>query len=31
MTGWPLGTVKTHLSRGKARLRERLSAWNPRP
>ncbi len=30
-TGWPLGTVKTHLSRGKERLRELLSAWNPRP
>jgi RNA polymerase sigma-70 factor (ECF subfamily) len=28
-TGWPLGTVKTHISRGKARLRALLSAWNP--
>ncbi len=29
--GWPLGTVKTHLNRGKAKLRELMSAWNPRP
>jgi RNA polymerase sigma-70 factor (ECF subfamily) len=27
---WPLGTVKTHLARGKAKLRELMSAWNPR-
>jgi RNA polymerase sigma factor (sigma-70 family) len=27
--GWPLGTVKTHLARGKDRLRKILSAWNP--
>jgi RNA polymerase sigma factor (sigma-70 family) len=26
---WPLGTVKTHTARGKARLRELLAAWNP--
>ncbi len=26
---WPLGTVKTHLARGKARLRTLLAAWNP--
>lgn len=26
---WPLGTVKTHIARGKARLRELLAAWNP--
>lgn len=25
----PLGTVKTHLTRGKAKLRELLSPWNP--
>jgi RNA polymerase sigma factor (sigma-70 family) len=25
--GWPLGTLKSHVARGKARLRERLSAW----
>lgn len=27
--GWPLGTVKTHLARAKAKLREQLAAWNP--
>lgn len=26
---WPLGTVKTQISRGKDKLRELLSAWNP--
>jgi RNA polymerase sigma-70 factor (ECF subfamily) len=26
---WPLGTVKTHLARGKDKLRELMSAWNP--
>ena len=26
---WPLGTVKTHLQRAKARLRDLLAAWNP--
>jgi RNA polymerase sigma factor (sigma-70 family) len=26
---WPLGTVKTHLARGKEKLRQHLSAWNP--
>jgi len=26
---WPLGTVKTHLARGKEKLRHHLSAWNP--
>jgi RNA polymerase sigma factor (sigma-70 family) len=25
--GWPLGTLKSHVARGKARLRERLAAW----
>lgn len=30
-TGWPLGTVKTHLSRGKEQLRGLLAAWNPSP
>jgi RNA polymerase sigma-70 factor (ECF subfamily) len=29
VTGWPLGTVKTHLARGKDRLRQLLHAWNP--
>jgi RNA polymerase sigma factor (sigma-70 family) len=29
--GWPLGTLKSHVARGKARLRERLTAWNPQP
>ena len=28
LTGWPLGTVKTHLARGKDKLRQHLSAWN---
>ena len=27
--GWPVGTVKTHLLRGKEKLRTLLSAWNP--
>lgn len=27
---WPLGTVKTQISRAKDRLREQLSAWNPK-
>jgi RNA polymerase sigma-70 factor (ECF subfamily) len=27
--GQPLGTVKTHLARGKAKLRHHLAAWNP--
>jgi RNA polymerase sigma-70 factor, ECF subfamily len=27
--GWPLGTLKSHLARGKAALRERLLAWRP--
>lgn len=26
-TGWPLGTVKSHLSRGKAALREKLAVY----
>ncbi len=26
---WPLGTVKTHLARGKEKLRPLLTAWNP--
>lgn len=26
---WPLGTVKTHLARGKDKLRLRLASWNP--
>lgn len=29
--GWPLGTLKTHLLRGKAKLREALAAWQPPP
>ena len=29
VTGWPLGTVKTHLARGKDALRPLLSPWNP--
>jgi len=28
--GWPLGTLKSHVARGKARLRETLAAWQPR-
>lgn len=27
----PLGTVKTHVNRGKARLRALLQAWSPHP
>jgi RNA polymerase sigma factor (sigma-70 family) len=27
---WPLGTVKTHLNRGKEKLRPLLASWNPR-
>jgi RNA polymerase sigma factor (sigma-70 family) len=26
---WPLGTVKTHLNRGKDKLRPLLQSWNP--
>jgi RNA polymerase sigma-70 factor, ECF subfamily len=26
---WPLGTVKTHLARGKDQLRSLLATWNP--
>jgi RNA polymerase sigma factor (sigma-70 family) len=29
--GWPLGTLKSHVARGKARLRERLAAWQGDP
>lgn len=29
--GMPLGTVKTHVMRGKARLRELLQDWAPKP
>jgi RNA polymerase sigma factor (sigma-70 family) len=28
--GWPLGTLKSHVARGKARLRERLADWQER-
>ena len=27
--GWPLGTLKSHVARGKAALRRRLAAWAP--
>lgn len=27
--GWPLGTLKSHLARGKARLRELMADWQP--
>lgn len=27
--GWPLGTLKSHVARDKARLREYLAAWQP--
>ena len=26
---WPVGTVKTHLARGKEKLRHLLAVWNP--
>ena len=26
---WPLGTVKTHLNRGKEKLRPLLASWSP--
>ena len=26
---WPLGTVKTHVARGKEKLRQHLAVWNP--
>lgn len=29
VAGWPLGTVKTHLARGKDKLRNLLAVWNP--
>ncbi len=29
LLGWPLGTVKTHLARSKAKLRQLLAVWNP--
>ncbi len=29
LLGWPIGTVKTHVARGKAKLRTLLAAWNP--
>jgi len=29
MLGWPLGTVKTHVLRAKAKLRVALAAWAP--
>ncbi len=27
--GWPVGTVKTHINRGKEKLRPLLASWNP--
>jgi RNA polymerase sigma factor (sigma-70 family) len=27
---WPLGTVKTHINRGKEKLRPLLASWNPK-
>jgi RNA polymerase sigma factor (sigma-70 family) len=29
--GWPLGTLKSHVARGKAHLREYLVAWQSEP
>ncbi len=29
--GWPVGTVKTHIARGKERLRELLQPWKVSP
>jgi len=28
--GWPLGTVKTHQTRGREKLKTLLAVWNPR-
>ncbi len=30
VTGWPLGTVKTHVLRGKEKLRALMTEWQPR-
>jgi RNA polymerase sigma-70 factor (ECF subfamily) len=27
--GWPIGTVKTHLLRGKEKMKLRLADWAP--
>lgn len=29
LLGWPLGTLKTHLARGKAQLKLLMKSWNP--
>jgi RNA polymerase sigma-70 factor (ECF subfamily) len=29
VAGWPLGTVKTHIARGREKLRNLLAPWNP--
>jgi RNA polymerase sigma-70 factor (ECF subfamily) len=29
LLSWPIGTVKTHLTRAKEKLRQHLAAWNP--
>jgi RNA polymerase sigma-70 factor (ECF subfamily) len=30
VAGWPIGTVKTNIARGKEKLRKILAPWNPK-
>jgi len=29
VAGWPIGTVKTHIARGRDKLRTLMASWNP--